>query len=566
MNRKRAIILNTIIIFSFFAVSLRLIDLMILNHKRLSEKAKLQHVKVEDIQVRRGIVFDRCGRELALSLQVESLYCDPETLTLDNEDIRKLSYAMSRESKVILAKIPAEGRFAWIERKLEPAVAERVRTLNIKGLGFINEGKRFYPKGELASHLIGFVGIDNQALEGIELQYDRYLTTRGGKVSVGRDASGRTLSEGVDKEVRGNNVVLTIDEGLQYIVEREIEKAVLKWRTKAATAVMMDPYTGELLALANRPAYDPNNPGKASGFEKRNRAITDCYEPGSTFKIIIGTAALEEKIVRPDMLFDVSRGGVAVGGKTIRDVHRNGVLTFNEVIQKSSNVGSAMIGMRLGKERVFKYAKLFGFGEKTGVDLPGEVSGWIRPPEKWSGTSIGAISIGQEIATTPLQVLRAYSAIANGGFLVRPHVVSEIISPEGQVIVSFRDTEKKRILSPTTAEMFRGILKGAVEAGGTGEKASIKDYNVAGKTGTAQIINPQTRRYSKEKFVSSFVGFVPADEPRLALIVVVYEPKGQIYGGVVAAPVFRDIVEQSLSYLNTPREDNPYKNLLLVSR
>jgi cell division protein FtsI (penicillin-binding protein 3) len=539
---------------------------MILNHKRLSEKAKLQHVKVEDIQVRRGIVFDRCGRELALSLQVESLYCDPETLTLDNEDIRKLSYAMSRESKVILAKIPAEGRFAWIERKLEPAVAERVRTLNIKGLGFINEGKRFYPKGELASHLIGFVGIDNQALEGIELQYDRYLTTRGGKVSVGRDASGRTLSEGVDKEVRGNNVVLTIDEGLQYIVEREIEKAVLKWRTKAATAVMMDPYTGELLALANRPAYDPNNPGKASGFEKRNRAITDCYEPGSTFKIIIGTAALEEKIVRPDMLFDVSRGGVAVGGKTIRDVHRNGVLTFNEVIQKSSNVGSAMIGMRLGKERVFKYAKLFGFGEKTGVDLPGEVSGWIRPPEKWSGTSIGAISIGQEIATTPLQVLRAYSAIANGGFLVRPHVVSEIISPEGQVIVSFRDTEKKRILSPTTAEMFRGILKGAVEAGGTGEKASIKDYNVAGKTGTAQIINPQTRRYSKEKFVSSFVGFVPADEPRLALIVVVYEPKGQIYGGVVAAPVFRDIVEQSLSYLNTPREDNPYKNLLLVSR
>lgn len=566
MNRKRAIILNTIIIFSFFAVSLRLIDLMILNHKRLSEKAKLQHVKVEDIQVRRGIVFDRCGRELALSLQVESLYCDPETLTLDNEDIRKLSYAMSRESKVILAKIPAEGRFAWIERKLEPAVAERVRTLNIKGLGFINEGKRFYPKGELASHLIGFVGIDNQALEGIELQYDRYLTTRGGKVSVGRDASGRTLSEGVDKEVRGNNVVLTIDEGLQYIVEREIGKAMLKWRAKAATAVMMDPYTGELLALANRPAYDPNNPGKASGFEKRNRAITDCYEPGSTFKIIIGTAALEEKIVRPDMLFDVSRGGVAVGGKTIRDVHRNGVLTFNEVIQKSSNVGSAMIGMRLGKERVFKYAKLFGFGEKTGVDLPGEVSGWIRPPEKWSGTSIGAISIGQEIATTPLQVLRAYSAIANGGFLVRPHVVSEIISPEGQVIVSFRDTEKKRILSPTTAEMFRGILKGAVEEGGTGEKASIKDYNVAGKTGTAQIINPQTRRYSKEKFVSSFVGFVPADEPRLALIVVVYEPKGQIYGGVVAAPVFRDIVEQSLSYLNTPREDNPYKNLLLVSR
>ncbi|MEW6215170.1 MAG: penicillin-binding protein 2 [Nitrospirota bacterium] len=566
MNKKRAIILNTIIIFSFFAISLRLTDLMILNHKHLSEKAKMQHLKVEDLQVRRGIIFDRRGRELALNLELESLYCDPESLNLNNDSAEKLASVMAKEPDVILAKIPEDGRFAWVERKLEPDTAERVKELNIKGLGFRTEAKRFYPEGELASHILGLVDVDNQALEGIELQYDGYLKTGGGKVFFGRDASGRTLSSGVNIEAKGNNIVLTIDGVLQSIVEKEIENAMSKWRAAAVSAIMMDPFTGEILALANRPAYDPNRREKASDFEKRNRAITDCYEPGSTFKIVIGVAALEEKVAKPDTLFDVSKGGIEAGGKTIRDVHRYGILTFREVIQKSSNVGSIIIGMRLGKERLYKYARLFGFGEKTEIDLPGEVSGWIRPPERWSGTSIGAIPIGQEVAVTPLQVLRAYSAIANGGFLVRPHIVSEIISPEGHVLVSFRDRERKRIISTKTSEIFKDILKGVVEEGGTGKSASIEGNEVAGKTGTAQIIDPKTKRYSREKFVSSFVGFVPADNPRLAIIVVVYEPKGQIYGGVVAAPVFKDIANQTLSYLNIPREDNIYQNPLLVSR
>ena len=557
--------MNTIIIFSFFALFLRLTDLMILNHKLLSEKAKQQHIKVEDIQVRRGIIFDREGRQLALNLELESLYCEPENFHLDNENIRKLSFALSKEPEVILTKIPEEGKFVWIERKLEPDIAERIKDLNIKGLGFMNEAKRVYPKGKLASHIVGSVGVDNQALEGIELQFDRYLKTRGGKVFSERDAGGRTLSSGVNKEAKGNNIVLTIDEGLQGIVEKEIEKAMVKWRAAAASAIMMDPFTGEILALANMPSYDPNNTGKAKDFEKRNRAITDCYEPGSTFKIAVGIGALEENIATPHSLFDVSKGAIEVGRKTIHDVHRHGVLTFKEVIQKSSNVGAIMIGMKLGKERIYKYAKLLGVGEKTGVDLPGEVSGWIHPPERWSGTSIGAISIGQEVAVTPLQILRAYSAIANGGFLVRPHVVSEIISPEGQTLFSSIDNERKRILSSKTAEIFREILKSVVE-GGTGEKASIEGDEVAGKTGTAQMIDPKTKRYSREKFVSSFIGFVPADKPRFALIVVVYEPKGQIYGGVVASPVFRDIANQALSYLNIPRRDVPYETTLLVAK
>lgn len=557
--------MNTIIIFSFFALFLRLTDLMILNHKLLSEKAKQQHIKVEDIQVRRGIIFDREGRQLALNLELESLYCEPENFHLDNENIRKLSFALSKEPEVILTKIPEEGKFVWIERKLEPDIAERIKDLNIKGLGFMNEAKRVYPKGKLASHILGSVGVDNQALEGIELQFDRYLKTRGGKVFSERDAGGRTLSSGVNKEAKGNNIVLTIDEGLQGIVEKEIEKAMVKWRAAAASAIMMDPFTGEILALANMPSYDPNNTGKAKDFEKRNRAITDCYEPGSTFKIAVGIGALEENISTPHSLFDVSKGAIEVGRKTIHDVHRHGVLTFKEVIQKSSNVGAIMIGMKLGKERIYKYAKLLGVGEKTGIDLPGEVSGWIHPPERWSGTSIGAIPIGQEVAVTPLQILRAYSAIANGGFLVRPHVVSEIISPEGQTLFSSIDNERKRILSSKTAEIFREILKSVVE-GGTGEKASIEGDEVAGKTGTAQMIDPKTKRYSREKYVSSFIGFVPADKPRFALIVVVYEPKGQIYGGVVASPVFRDIANQALSYLNIPRRDVPYETTLLVAK
>ncbi len=566
MNKKRAVILNTIIIFSFFAIFVRLADLMILNHKHFSEKAKMQYTKAEDIRVRRGIVFDRWGRELALNIELESLYCDPENLDLDDDNIKKLASVMTKKSDVLRAKIPEEGRFAWIARKLEPETAKRIKELHIQGLGFQTEAKRFYPGGKLASHILGFVDLDNQALEGIELKYDKYLKTGGGKVFFVRDAGGRTLSSGVDTEAKGNNIVLTIDQGLQYIVEKEIEKAISKWNAASASAIMMDPLTGEILALANRPAYDPNTPGKVSGFEKRNRAITDCYEPGSTFKVVIGLGSLEEKIVKPDTLFDVSKGGINVAGRTIHDVHRHGVLQFKEVIQKSSNVGSIMVGMRLGPERLYKYAKLLGFGEKTGIDLPGEISGWIRPPERWSGTSLGAIPIGQEVAVTPLQVLRAYATVANGGFLVRPHIVSEIISPDGKVLFSFGEKDRRRIISQATAETFKDILKGVVYEGGTGKRASVNGNEVAGKTGTAQLIDPRTKRYSKEKFVSSFVGFVPADNPKLALIVVVYEPKGQNYGGVVAAPVFKDIAEQALSYLNIPREDDQYQTSLVVSR
>jgi cell division protein FtsI (penicillin-binding protein 3) len=564
--RKRAIILNTAIIFGFGAVFFRLVDLMIFNHGRLSERAKMQQVKQEDIQVRRGMILDRRGRELGVNIEVESLFCDPNVVESPQRAAYNLSKIIDKKPEAILTRLSSKGRFVWLERKIDPVRAEKIRDMHIKGLDFMPEAKRFYPKGRLASHIIGAVGIDNQALEGVELKYDKFLKTPGGKVLVNRDAKGRTLSNGIERESKGNNILLTIDEGLQYIVEKEIDRAMSKWQASAATVIMMDPFKGEILALANRPAYDPNNAAYAKDSEKRNRAITDCYEPGSTFKIIVGAAAIEEGIVNLNTKFDCSRGAVTIGNVTINDANKHGLLTFKEVIQKSSNVGSIMIGMQLGKERLYKYARLFGFGEKTGIDLPGEVSGWIRHPDKWSAISLGAISIGQEVAVTPLHVLRAYSAIANGGVLITPHVVSEIISPDGTLVYSFNPSGSKVAISKKTADIFKDILKTVAEEGGTGMSASVNGNKVAGKTGTAQIIDPKTKRYSNEKYVSSFVGFVPADNPMIAMIVVIYEPNGQIYGGVVAAPVFKEIADQSLSYLNVPREDMEGKNILVVER
>jgi cell division protein FtsI (penicillin-binding protein 3) len=576
VNKKRTIILNTALAFGFLVIFLRLVDLMIINHKILSEKAKEQQMTTEDIQAMRGNIYDRRARALAVNVELESMYCDSKEVAIDKERMKKLSSVLNMEPAEMQAKFEKNRSFTWLERKLHPDTVKRVklvlgmeshdREASARGFGFIPEAKRLYPNGSLAVHVIGAVGLDNQPLEGLELKFNKYLRSAGGKVRFSRDASGNLLSSGANLESKGDDIRLTIDEGLQYIVERELDMAMSKWKAKAASVIMMDPFTGEILALANRPTYNPNDLVGTTRNEMRDRAITDVYEPGSTFKIVVGTAALEEKAVSLNSTFDCSKGYIVVGGHAVHDAHRHGVLTFREVIQKSSNVGTTMVGMRLGKDKIYKYAKRYGFGDLTGIDLPGEVSGWIRKPDRWSATSIGAVSIGQEVAVTPLQVLRAYSAVANGGYLVQPHVVSEIKTHAGETVYSFKPEPLKRVISEKTALLFKGILKTVVEEGGTAPAAAIDGNEVAGKTGTAQLIDPKTKRYSKTKYVSSFVGFVPADNPRIAVIVVIYEPKGMTYGGVVAGPVFKDIANQALSYLNVPRDDAPERNLLLVSK
>jgi cell division protein FtsI (penicillin-binding protein 3) len=328
---------------------------------------------------------------------------------------------------------------------------------------------------------------------------------------------------------------------------------------------MMEPSTGEILAMANRPNYDPNFAGKSKSYARRNRAITDLFEPGSTLKSILAAAALEEGIVRLNDEYDVSKGYIVVGGKRIRDLHRNDILTFQEVIQRSSNVGAVQIGMELGEKKYYRYIREFGFGEKSGIDFPGEIRGILRNPRDWSGTSLAALSIGQEIGVTPLQMLRAYAAIANGGELMKPYIVSDIISSTGQIIKRVIPKVERRIISRKTASKVTDILKTVVEEGGTATKAYIQGNLVAGKTGTAQIFDNKKKRYSRDKYISSFVGFVPADDPKLALIVVVYEPKGKAYGGVVAAPVFKKIIEHTFAYMNVPMEKDE-NQIILVSK
>ena len=581
-SRKRALVLVTVILFCFGVISWRLVDLMILDHDKLSKRAAQQYRSNKILNPQRGVIWDRNMKEMATNVDTYSLYAVPKKV----KDTRSFSRSVSPLVKVsykelnrTLLKKKKRG-FIWVDRKMEPEAVRNVRKLleepGYEALGLMTEAKRFYPKGKTASHILGFNDIDNRGISGLELYYNEFLKGKGKKVSVSTDARGNSLSGNFKDNVSGNNLLLTIDEGIQHIVERELTNAIDKWKAKAAVAIMMDPSTGEILAMSNRPTYDPNisvkapssrNKAKFNKYwgERRNRAITDIFEPGSTLKSVLAAAAVEERVVKLNDMFDVSKGYIVVGGKRVKDAHKiEEDLNFAEVIQRSSNVGSVMIAFRLGEEKYNEYLEKFGFGEKTGIDFPGEARGLLRDTDEWSGTSLAALSIGQEIGTTPLQIVRAYAAIANGGLLMKPYVVSDIISPSGDVIKRVTPKVERRVVSRKTAETVKDILKTVVEEGGTATQAYIKGNLVAGKTGTAQIFDHKKGRYSRSKYVSSFVGFVPADDPKLALIVVVYEPQKQIYGGVVAAPVFKNIVEHTFAYLNVPMERDANKIFLIT--
>lgn len=560
---KRVIALKIILSVSFIIVIFRLFLIMFVEHEAYFAKAKIQQVKKEEIVPKRGNIYDRKGRELAISLEKDSLFIDPVSITSKNT-LNLLAQYVNFDVQRVEKELVKNKRFLWIERKIEPAVAEKIKSLKLQGVGLIAEGSRVYPNAFLASHVLGFVNVDDIGMEGLERYYDSYLRAQKASKIVLTDAKGKKLSDGNFWEIKGNDIFVTIDEGLQGIVEKHIDEAMKKWQASSATVIMMDPFTGEILALANRPTYDPNNLNSIKNISvTRNRAITDLYEPGSTFKIVTAVAALEEGVVRLSTKFDCSQGYIEVGGKKVKDAHRHGVLTFEEVIQKSSNVGTIKIAMMLGKERLYQYIKKFGFGEKTGIDLPGEIAGYVKPTHRWSGTSMGAVPIGQEVGVTALQILRAYSAVANGGYLVKPYVVSEIRSPDGNILYK-AVIKRDKIISDKTALIMKNILTKVTQEGGTATQAQLDGNKVAGKTGTAQKYDPKLRAYSKDKFVSSFVGFIPVDYPRIAMIVVIHDPKGQYYGGAVAAPVFKAIADEALAYLNVPRDDAKEKGLIVT--
>jgi len=562
MEQKRVIILFTLVLLGFLSVSLRLVDLMVLEHDFFARRANRQHITLQTVEPDRGAIYDARMRELAVNRRAPSFYAVPRKVASASRAAAVLAPVLGVSEARLRKRLASDRNFVWLARKIDEATAARIDRLQLgPAFGFYPEMKRSYPKGSLAAHVLGFVNIDNEGAEGLERAYDDFLRGRGRSKRVGRDAYRRPLSDGADTGVDGGSLVLTLDEDLQYIVEGELHDALRTWKARAAVSIIMEPETGRVLAMGVSPGFSPERPRRPSRW--RNRTITDVYEPGSVFKAIVAAAALEEGRVRPSDRFDCSAGFIEVGGRRIRDSRRHGVLSFHEIIQKSSNVGMVQVAQKLGPETLYAYIRRFGFGRKTGIDLPGEVAGILHAPSEWSGSSIAAHAIGYEVAVTPLQMLNAYCAIANGGRLMRPYVVSEVLGPDGRVRKRREPEMIRRVVSAGTARRLTAMLETVVQKGGTAVKASILGNSVAGKTGTARKYDPALGRYSREKYMSTFVGFVPAEAPRLAIIVVVDEPKGDFAGGKVAAPVFRRIAERAMIYLNIPRGD--MGNVLLVS-
>ena len=574
-KRGRILAVFLVIGLGFGCVALKLVYLQLFQRTELTERAERQQEQLVKLEPKRGTIYDRMGRELAVSLDVDSVYGVPSQVDNPRETAQQLSRILNENPHVLERKLGGDKHFVWLSRKVEPARAKKVKELDSSEIGLRSESKRFYPKKNLAGPVLGFTGVDNEGLEGLELAYDRELRGLRGWVLAEKDAMGRTVFPGgpglqYKLPQPGHDIVLTLDEVIQHIVEKELNYAIGSARARGGVCIVMNPKTGEVLALAVREngrssqIFNPNEPRRSKPEEWRNRTVTDAFEPGSIFKPFLAAAALEERVVHPLERFDCSAGKIQVADRVINDAHPNGVLSFTDVIAQSSNVGTIKVALRLGKERFSRHIKAFGFGSKTGVDLPGEISGLVKDHRLWSGVSIGSIAIGQEIGVTPIQMAAAYSALANGGMLMRPYLVAEIVDRDGQEGRKFQPQPVGRAASQQTCGKLSGILQRVVEAG-TGDKARPAGYTAAGKTGTAQKIDQKTGLYSKKDYVSSFVGFTPVRDPKLVILVMVDSPEGVIYGGSVAAPVFKAVAEQSLAYLQVPPDDAGGR-MLLVTR
>ena len=549
-NRRRRLIFFVFFIFFFICLG-RLFFIQCFRNSYLTALARRQQSLFIDLEPQRGIIFDRNLRPLAVNLPLESLYAVPREIEDKEEAIEKILLILKVEKSYLEKRLNSGKSFIWLARKLSPEDTAKIKKFNLKGLHFIEEAKRVYPNLHLASHLIGFAGLDNKGLEGIELSYDQYLSGTKGWGVLLRDARQEKLGlwEKLALPRNGYNLVLTIDEVIQFIVEQELDRIMERFHARGGSIIVMNPLSGEILALANRPTFDLNKTPQTDEEIKRNRAITDIIEPGSVFKIITATAALEGSYMdEQDKLF-CENGAYRVANHILHDHRPHGWLTFREVIEKSSNIGVTKVAQKIGGDVLYEYIKKFGFGSKLGLDLPGEIDGIVKSPKDWSKTSIGAIPIGQEIGVTVLQLVTAISVIANQGELMRPYVVSEIQDEYGLSIKKFSPQVLSEVISPETALRLNQILVGVVE-NGTGGLARIKELKVAGKTGTAQKLEPDGR-YSHQKFTASFIGFAPADNPKISIVVVVDEPRPVYFGGVVCAPAFKNICKNVLRYLET---------------
>ena len=561
VSRRRALVVAVFLCLWMLLIGARLAYLQTAQHDWLTRRARAQQLDVEPQPAPRGLILDRQGRELARSVDVDSFYADPREV----EDAEATAAALARVLNVdggalaVRLKAAREARrgFVWLARRVEVEQARAVRGLKLKGVYSTEEQKRHYPKGALAGHVLGFVGGEEKGREkglaGVEQIYDAALTGEAGRLVFDADAKRRAFESAGSEARDGRTLVLTIDETVQHIVERELAAALERTHAKSAAAVVLEPHTGEVLALANAPSFDPNDAGKVSAEARRNDALQNIYEPGSTFKIVAFTGALEERLITPETRIDCP-GSISLPGRVVHD-HAHGSLTATEALAKSSNVAAIKLGQKLGNERLYEYMRRLGFGTKTGVELPGETAGLVRPVSKWQPGSIGSVPIGHEVGVTPVQMAAAYATIANDGVRVAPHLVREVRDAEGKT-VSRAEPESHRVVSAETARVLRRMME-EVTLKGTARAAQLEGYTAAGKTGTAQKIDPRTRAYSQSKYVASFVGFAPIENPAVVIIVVIDEAVGLHQGGQVAAPVFREIANQVLPYLDVMPDQEP---------
>ena len=536
----------------------RLVYLQIFRYGSFEQRAQHQQQRTEEVAAARGIIFDRNGQELAMSINVESVFAVPSEMPKPASTISLIAHVTRQDPHELLARCEAARSFCWLARKPDPEISARIRSLNLRGVYFQKEPKRYYPKNELAAQVLGYVGMDDSGLSGIEREYESQLHGRPGEMIVSVDARKKWLGSVEKQPQPGENVVLTIDEKIQYIAERELGTAMEQTHAIAGTVVVEKPRTGEILALANRPTFNPNLSKEITPAKLKNHAVSDAYEPGSTFKLVTISAAVDQGLARPDELIDCQRGSIVLFGHRIHDWHDWGVMPVSEVLAESSDVGAIKIALRMGDERMYKYIRTFGFGQQTGIELPGETRGMTKPLERWSKISIGAIAMGQEIGISPLQLSQLISSIANDGVLVKPQIVAgEVASRDAPQKVAFHPVEERRVLTTTTAALMRQMMQGVV-LHGTGRKAALEGYSAGGKTGTAQKFDAATHKYSHTKYVASFAGFAPINDPEIVVVVVIDTPIAattiQREGGWVAAPVFHRIAQQVLEYMHAPHD------------
>ncbi len=557
----RSILIGVIFTIILGAIGAKAVYLQVFCGPWLSQKAAGQYEKSFMSPGKRGIIYDANHREIAVSIDVISIAAYPPNIPKPRATARLIAKALKIDESSLYRKLNSKKRsFVWVKRHVTPREAEQVKNLKLKGIGFIPENKRFYPNRTLAAQVLGFSGLDGHGLEGIEFYYNNYLEGAAGKFTVLRDAFGRGFNDRktVTGDFGGNNLVLTIDRTIQYAAESALEEAVDRFSAKSGIAIVMAPKTGAILAMAHYPFFNPNT---FRGFKQevwRNRAIADQFEPGSTMKIFSAAAVLESGKSTQHTIFYCENGAYRIGKNIVHDTKPHGWMSLQQIVKYSSNIGIVKVGEMIGPDLLYKTLNDFGFGKKSGIDCPGETAGSMAPYKRWSKIDAGAISFGQGISVSALQLITATCAIANDGILMKPYIVQAIMDKNGRLIKSSGPCEVKRVISIKTARTLKKIMESVTNNGGTGVKAALEGYSVCGKTGTAQKVD-EKGTYAKDKYVASFVGFAPSQNPEVAVLVVIDEPEQQYFGSIVSAPAFKKIVFESLNYMNLPATYNaPY--------